>query len=106
MMLNVRGMSTVENFLTGVNRFGHGLTSDLSSRLRLLKNGFSFFTSLAIRMPVTSLNPVNYMPDQERCQLLRSGIFRVCVIVYGMKLYVVAESGNSNTSGRKPRRKL
>jgi len=26
MMLNIRGMSTVENLLTGVNRFGHGLT--------------------------------------------------------------------------------
>ncbi len=26
MMLNIRGMSIVENFLTGVNRFGQGLT--------------------------------------------------------------------------------
>ena len=25
-MLNIRGMSIVENFLTSVNRFGHGLT--------------------------------------------------------------------------------
>lgn len=25
-MLNIRGMSTLENLLTGVNRFGHGLT--------------------------------------------------------------------------------
>jgi hypothetical protein len=25
-MLNIRGMSTVENLLTGVNRFGHDLT--------------------------------------------------------------------------------
>ena len=25
-MLNIRGMSIVENFLTGVNRFGQGLT--------------------------------------------------------------------------------
>jgi hypothetical protein len=25
-MLNIRGMSIVKNFLTGVNRFGQGLT--------------------------------------------------------------------------------
>ena len=29
-MLNIRGMSIVENFLTGVNRFGHGLTPEVS----------------------------------------------------------------------------
>jgi hypothetical protein len=28
-MLNIRGMSIVEKFLTGVNRFGHGLTIKL-----------------------------------------------------------------------------
>jgi hypothetical protein len=27
-MLNIRGMSTVENFPVGANKFGHGLTSD------------------------------------------------------------------------------
>lgn len=26
-MLKIRGMSIVKNFFTGVNRFGHGLTS-------------------------------------------------------------------------------
>jgi hypothetical protein len=33
-MLNIRGMSTVENLLTGVNRFGHGLTSASAERER------------------------------------------------------------------------
>ena len=29
-MLKIRGMSILENFLTSVNRFGHGLTIELS----------------------------------------------------------------------------
>ncbi len=31
-MLNIRGMSIVENFLTSVNRFGHGLTFAVQRR--------------------------------------------------------------------------
>lgn len=30
MMLNIRGMSIVKDFLTGVDRFGHGLTPSTS----------------------------------------------------------------------------
>jgi hypothetical protein len=32
-MLNIRGMSIVKNFLAGVNKFGHGLTSKSAARV-------------------------------------------------------------------------
>jgi hypothetical protein len=35
--LNIRGMSIVENFLTGVNRFGQGLTIKLTGAARLYR---------------------------------------------------------------------
>jgi hypothetical protein len=33
-ILNIRGMSTVENLLTGVNRFGQGLTPNVTGAIR------------------------------------------------------------------------
>ena len=37
-MLKIRGMSIVENFLTGVNKFGHCLTLGMSAQGKAKKN--------------------------------------------------------------------
>jgi len=38
-MLNIRGMSIVGNFLTGVYKFGHGLTFEVTGLARLYAQG-------------------------------------------------------------------
>jgi hypothetical protein len=42
--------------------------------MRLVKNGFSVFTSLAMIMPPSFNLQGEYMPDLKRCQQLRMGI--------------------------------
>jgi len=57
-MLKIRGMSTVENFLTGFNRFGHGLI--VIGRIRII-------TEKAISGPYnTPFTLLQYIPEYLR----------------------------------------
>ena len=65
-MLNIRGISIVENVLTGVNRFGHGLTPQVSDRRREAGSGGEGRIELAISIERSSGAVVRLDPEKKR----------------------------------------
>ena len=89
-MLNIRGMSMVENFLTGVNRFGQGLTFALTREQKereapLLRVGVERVVRRHWLPP--AINNAKQMARQNdhllgfRCVIYGNGAMRMRVLV-------------------------